>query len=148
MRLKFALVPLLAAVALAGYVGLHPGHAYSAPRMAAASATALGQAAYSIDPNHSSISFEITHMGLANIHGRINKFSGKIIEDESDLTKSSVEFTAQVETVDTAIPARDNHLRAADFFEVAKYPELSFKSTKVAKKRNGYVVTGDLTMAT
>jgi polyisoprenoid-binding protein YceI len=147
MKLRTLLLPTAAAVGFAAYVALHPGVASSEPRMAASMPTPFAQqAAYTIDINHSSINFEITHLGLANIHGRINKFRGKIWEDDKDLTKSSVEFTAQVETIDTAIAARDNHLRNADFFEVSKYPELSFKSKKIARKRGGYVVTGDLTI--
>ena len=72
--------------------------------------------------------------------------SGKLIEDPKDLTKSSVEFTAQVDSIDTAIEARDTHLKASDFFDAAKYPTLKFRSTKVEKKGSGYVVTGDLTI--
>jgi polyisoprenoid-binding protein YceI len=147
MKLKLALFPFALAAGFAAYVALHPGRAYSEPRMASGKSTPFApQATYSIDPAHSSIYFEITHLGLAKVHGRINKFSGKIREDEKDLTNSSVEFTAQVDTVDTAIAARDNHLKTADFFEVAKYPEMTFKSTKVAKAKDGYVATGDLTI--
>ncbi len=147
MKIKIILPSIAIAAGFAAYVALHPGVSLAAPRMASGAPTRIAaQASYSIDPMHAGIYFEINHLGLSKITGRFNKFSGKIHEDEKDLTKSSVEFTAQVDSIDTAIAPRDNHLRTADFFEVAKYPELTFKSTKVSRKRGGYVVTGDLTI--
>ena len=147
MKIKFVVSTIAIAAGFAAYVAFSPGVSFAAPRMSAGNPTRLAaQASYSIDPMHSGVYFEISHLGLAKITGRFNKFSGKIREDEKDLTKSSVEFTAQVDSIDTAIGPRDNHLRTADFFEVAKYPELTFKSTKVSRKRGGYVVTGDLTI--
>jgi polyisoprenoid-binding protein YceI len=146
-KLSLTLLPVALVGGLAAYVAFHPGVAYAEPRLAAGSPAPFTQAAtYTIDPLHTSISFEITHLGLAQVHGRFNKFSGKIREDAKQLGNSGVEFTIQVDSVDTAIPARDAHLRNADFFDVAKYPEITFKSTKIAKVRNGYVATGDLTM--
>jgi polyisoprenoid-binding protein YceI len=102
---------------------------------------------YRIDPAHSTIGFAIRHYEINWVSGRFKDFSGTIRYDEQDVTKSSVEFTAKVESIDTGVAARDNHLRNADFFEVAKYPELSFKSTRVERKgKNGYVLHGDFTM--
>jgi len=69
---------------------------------------------------------------------------GRLIEN--DITKSSVEFSAIASSIDTGVAARDNHLRTADFFDVEKYPQISFKSTKVEKKGNEYLITGDLTI--
>jgi polyisoprenoid-binding protein YceI len=147
MNLKITLTPIAIAAGLAAYVTLHPGRAYTEPRLASVNSTPIGQqASYTIDPGHTSVYFEITHLGLSKTQGRFNKVSGKIREDVRDLTKSSVEFTAQVDSLDTALPVRDEHLRAAEYFDVAHHPELTFRSTKVAKAKGGYVVTGDLTI--
>ncbi|MBX3117593.1 MAG: YceI family protein [Fimbriimonadaceae bacterium] len=147
MKLRITLIPLALATLFAGYVAFHPGVAYAEPHFAKLSTTEFAdQASYTIDADHCSISFEITHLGLSQTHGRFNKFSGKLEEDAKDLTKSSVEFTAQIDSIDTAVAARDKHLLTADFFDAAKYPTLTFKSTKVEKTKDGYTVTGDLTM--
>jgi len=145
-RLLIAL-PIACALGYVGYVAFHPGVSFAEPRMAAGKVSKLADLAnYSIDPQHTSIYFEISHMGISRVHGRFNKFSGKMHEDASDLTKSSVEFAAQIDSIDTAVAARDTHLKSADFFDAAKYPEMSFKSTKIEKSKDGYVVTGDLTI--
>ena len=147
MKLRLVLATFILALGFGAYASLHPGVSLAESRIARGKSTPIAtQATYTIDPQHAGIYFEIMHLGLSKITGRFNKFSGKIREDAKDLTNSSVEFTAQVDSVDTAIAARDKHLCAADFFEVAKYPELTFKSTKVEKAKEGYVVTGDLTI--
>src|SRR5215213_3941228 len=102
---------------------------------------------YRIDPAHSIIGFAIRHLEINWIEGRFKDFTGTIRYDESDITKSSVEFTAKVESIDTGIEGRDKHLRTADFFEVAKYPEMTFKSNRVERKgKDTYVLHGDLTL--
>ena len=101
---------------------------------------------YSLDPNHSYIGFRIMHMGLAEVPGRFKDFSGTVNYDGADVTKSSVNFTAKVTSVDTGVERRDTHLRSKDFFEVETYPEMSFKSTKVEKKGANLLVTGDFTL--
>ncbi|MGV3616758.1 MAG: YceI family protein [Fimbriimonas sp.] len=147
MKFKSALIPVTLALGFVSVIAFHPGRAYAEPRIAQGKAAPMiVSGTYNVDPMHSGVYFEIVHMGLARVTGRFNKFSGKIVEDAKDLGKSSVEFTAQVDSVDTMIPARDTHLKNADFFEVEKYPTLKFKSTKVAKTKEGYVVTGDLTI--
>ncbi len=102
--------------------------------------------AYGFDKAHSSIGFRVKHMGLVDVPGYFRDFTGSVNYDAKDVTKSTVEFTAKMTSVDTGVAGRDNHLRNADFFEVEKYPEMTFKSTKVEKKGSGYVLTGDLTM--
>lgn len=141
-------IPLAVAVASIGYVTMHPGVAYAEPRLASSAPIAFTQklSSYTIDPEHSSLYFEITHLGLTKVHGRINKFTGKVREDDKDLTKSSVELTAQMDSIDTAVAARDTHLKTADFFDVAKFPTLTFKSTKIERKGKGYILIGDLTI--
>ncbi len=147
MKLKIALMPFALAAGFVLYVLLHPGIAYTEPRLASCKPTPFAkQASYTIDPMHTGIYFEINHMGLSTVRGRINKFNGKIQEDAGDLTKSSVEFSGQVDSIDTAVAARDTHLKSADFFEVAKFPELTFKSTKIEKSKGAYTMTGDLTI--
>jgi polyisoprenoid-binding protein YceI len=101
---------------------------------------------YKVDPAHSVIGFSIRHFEISFVRGRFKDFNAMIHYDASDMTKSTVEFTAKVESIDTGVAGRDNHLRAADFFEVAKHPEMTFKSTKVEKKGNGYVLHGDFTL--
>ncbi len=101
---------------------------------------------YDIDPKHSYIGFRVTHMGLAEVPGAFRDFSGSINYDGKDVSKSSVNFTAKVTSVDTGVAPRDTHLRTADFFEVEKYPDMTFKSTKVEKKGDKWEVTGDFTL--
>lgn len=102
--------------------------------------------AYNFDKAHASIGFRVKHMGLVDVPGYFRDFKGMINYDAKDVTKSSVEFTAQATSVDTGVAPRDKHLRTADFFDVEKFPELSFKSTKVEKKGKNLMITGDLTM--
>ena len=102
---------------------------------------------YQIDPAHSIIGFSIRHLEIAWVEGRFKDFKGTIHFDESDVTKSSVEFSAKIESIDTGVEPRDKHLRTADFFDAAKYPEMSFKSTRVARRgKDGYVLHGDFTL--
>ena len=101
---------------------------------------------YNFDKAHSNIGFRIKHMGLAEIPGYFSDFTGAINYDAADPTKSSVEFTAKATSINTGVEPRDKHLRNADFFEVEKYPDITFKSTKIEKRGNSYVATGDFTM--
>ena len=101
---------------------------------------------YSFDKAHSFIGFKVKHMGLVEVPGFFRDFNGTVNFDAADPSKSSVEFKAMMTSVDTGVAGRDGHLRKADFFEVEKYPEMTFKSTSVAKKGNGWIVEGDLTM--
>ena len=102
---------------------------------------------YNIDPAHSIIGFSIRHLEINWVEGRFKNFKGVIHFDDSDITKSSVEFTAKIESIDTGVEARDKHLRTADFFDAAKYPDMTFKSTKVERKgKDSYVLYGDFTL--
>jgi polyisoprenoid-binding protein YceI len=102
---------------------------------------------YKIDPGHSVIGFSIRHFEISFVRGRFKEFNGMIRYDASDVTKSTVEFTAKTESIDTGVAGRDNHLRTADFFDVAKFPELTFKSTRVERKaNNAYLLHGDFTL--
>jgi polyisoprenoid-binding protein YceI len=102
---------------------------------------------YNIDPAHSIIGFSIRHLEIAWVEGRFKDFKGTVRFDESDVTKSTVEFSAKIESIDTGVEPRDKHLRTADFFDAAKYPEMTFKSTRVERKGGDkYVLHGDFTL--
>ena len=101
---------------------------------------------YAFDKNHSFIGFKVRHMGLIEVPGFFRDFTGEVNFNADDITKSSVTFKAMTTSVDTGVPNRDKHLRTADFFDVEKFPEMTFKSTKVEKKEKTWLVTGDLTM--
>ena len=112
------------------------------------SAAALGQAVqWEIDPAHSSAQFSIRHMMVSNVRGEFAKLSGTVVYDPKNLKASSVEATIDATSINTHEPKRDEHLKSPDFFDVAKYPTLTFKSKKVAKAGGGKLrVTGDLTL--
>ena len=109
----------------------------------AAAATSTWQ----IDPNHSAAQFAVRHLGLSTVRGAFTKVSGTIQFDDKDITKSSVDVTIDAASVDTRVEGRDKDLRSDHFFEVEKYPTLTFKSTKVEQAEVGKLkVTGDLTI--
>src|SRR5918993_262509 len=102
---------------------------------------------YKIDPAHSLIGFAVQHLEINWVEGRFKEYEGTIRYDDKDVTKSSVEFSAKVASLDTEVEARDKHLRTADFFEVEKYPTMTFKSTRVERKgKEALVLHGDLTL--
>jgi polyisoprenoid-binding protein YceI len=101
---------------------------------------------YSLDKAHSRLGFKIKHMGIVDINGEFNKFDVKINLNNGSWDGSSIEMTAESKSIYTGIEMRDNHLRSADFFDVEKYPTLTFKSTSVKKVKNKYIISGDFTM--
>jgi polyisoprenoid-binding protein YceI len=102
---------------------------------------------WTFDPKHSDASFAVKHLVISTVRGHFGKVTGTVQLDEVDVTKSSVEATVDTTTVDTRIADRDRHLKSADFFEVEKYPTMTFKSKKVETKGEGKLaVTGDLTI--
>ena len=101
---------------------------------------------YAIDPAHSQVDFGIKHMGISTVHGRFAIKEGTVDLDPQNLTDSAVMATIDVTSVDTGVTARDGHLRSPDFFDTAKFPTATFKSTKIAKAGDGYDVVGDLTL--
>ena len=102
---------------------------------------------YNIDPAHSIIGFAVRHLEINWVEGRFKDFKGSVNFDDKDVTKSTVQFTAQIVSIDTGVEPRNKHLRTADFFDAAKFPEMKFTSTKVEKKgKDKYVLFGDLTI--
>ena len=99
-----------------------------------------------IDPVHSDASFQVRHF-VSNVRGRFTDFTGTIVGDPAKPEAASVEFTIKAASIDTAQPGRDKHLRSADFFDAEKFPEITFKSTKVTPTgKNKYDIAGALTM--
>jgi polyisoprenoid-binding protein YceI len=102
---------------------------------------------WKIDPQHSSAQFAVRHMAISTVRGAFSKVTGTITLDDKDITKSTVDVSIDVSTVDTREPARDNDLRSDKFFDVAHFPTMTFKSKKVEQTAPGKLkVTGDLTI--
>jgi polyisoprenoid-binding protein YceI len=101
---------------------------------------------WQIDPNHTNAQFVVRHLGISNVQGQFNKVTGSLQLDDQDVTKSSVNATIDINSVDTRVDARDKDLRSPNFFDVAKYPTMTFVSKKVARAADGkLLMTGDLT---
>src|SRR3954454_24710861 len=101
---------------------------------------------YKIDPVNSNATFSVRHLLVSTVRGRFAQVNGTILIDNADMTKSSVNAVISTASINTDNERRDNHLKSAEFFEVAKYPEITFKSTRVEKTANGYAATGLLTI--
>ena len=112
----------------------------------AAPALRAERESFSFDPAHTQVGFKVRHFD-SKVGGTFKKFSGTIEIDREKPTASSVDFKIEAATIDTGNENRDKHLNSADFFDTAKFPEIAFKSTKIAEKgKDVYEVTGDLTM--
>jgi polyisoprenoid-binding protein YceI len=99
-----------------------------------------------LDPNHSSAQFSVRHLGISTIRGTFNK-TGGVVVDSADLSKASVNVTIDASSVDTRVEMRDKDLRSDHFFDVAKYPNITFQSKRVEAAGTGKLkVTGDLTI--
>jgi len=106
-----------------------------------------GTTTYQIDPRHSSAGFGVTHLMISTVHGEFHGVTGTVVVDDTDIGKSTVNVTIDATSVDTREPDRDKHLKSEAFFDVAKYPAITFQSTKVERNTDGTLkVTGDLTI--
>jgi polyisoprenoid-binding protein YceI len=144
-RSKTSVLLVVCAVALVA-ISLSLNIAGAQQKPAGVSFESIPTGDYRVDAAHSVIGFSIRHFEISFVRGRFKDFTSTVHFDADDVTKSTVQFTAKVESVDTGVTGRDNHLRTADFFDVAQFPEMTFKSTKVEKKGNGYVMHGDFTL--
>jgi polyisoprenoid-binding protein YceI len=102
---------------------------------------------YPIDNNHSTVSFSVPILGgLSQVKGKFMDFAITLNNDEKDITKSNVSVVIKATSINTGIEGRDRHLRTADFFDVEKFPEITFKSEHIEKKGKQYIAHGPLTM--
>ncbi|QRK10377.1 YceI family protein [Archangium violaceum] len=107
----------------------------------------MANAIWNIDTTHSGIHFSVRHMVIAKVRGSFRTYSGTVSLDEQDISASSVSVRIETASIDTGVEQRDTHLRSADFFDVEKFPTITFQSTKVEKSSgNGLRVTGNLTL--
>jgi polyisoprenoid-binding protein YceI len=102
---------------------------------------------WNIDPAHSAAEFKVKHMMISNVKGQFAKVTGTLTLDESDLSRSRVEATIEASSLETRDAQRDAHLKSADFFDVEKFPTLTFQSTKISQVKDGELaIEGDLTI--
>jgi polyisoprenoid-binding protein YceI len=126
-------LPILAALALA---------VCAIPSTTSAQATT-----WQLDPEHSNAQFTVRHLGISNVQGEFTKITGTAVIDDSDISKSSVNATIDVNSVDTRVADRDSDLKSDHFFDVAKYPTMMFQSTKIVKTGDDTAkMTGNLTI--
>jgi polyisoprenoid-binding protein YceI len=104
-------------------------------------------APWEFDPEHTGVQFKVRHLMVSHVRGDFEKVSGKIVYDESDVTKSTADITIEAASINTGVAKRDEDLRGPDFLDVAKYPTITFKSKKVEKAGEGKLkMTGDITI--
>jgi polyisoprenoid-binding protein YceI len=104
-------------------------------------------ATWEVDNAHSTVGFVVKHLIIAKVRGHFSTFSGTVVIDDKDITKSKVDVKIDPASIDTDNGKRDEHLKSADFFDIAKFKDMTFKSTKIEKMGDGKLkMTGDLTM--
>jgi polyisoprenoid-binding protein YceI len=108
--------------------------------------TAYGGDTFKVDPIHSSIVFSIKHFGVTDFYGDFKEISGTVSFDATDASKSSVELSVPVASLDSRNEKRDQHLKSPDFFNAAQFPAITFKSSKIEGSGDSYKVTGDLSI--
>lgn len=101
---------------------------------------------YDIDSAHSAAQFSVRHLMVSNVRGSFKKLTGKVVFDESNPSATVVQASIDVSTVDTGEPARDTHLKSPDFFDLAKFPTMTFVSRSAIRTSQGVDLSGDLTL--
>lgn len=112
------------------------------------SVVGFAQTGWAVDPMHSSVNFNIKHMGISFVQGRFDKFDGKVAASkEGGLDKAEFSFFVNTNSVNTGVEMRDKHLQSADFFDAEKFPTMTFESSSITKdKNNTYTLKGKLTI--
>ena len=114
------------------------------------SAATIAQAqtiTWQLDPAHSNAQFSVRHLGISNVQGEFTKVSGTVQLDDQDISKSTVNATIDVSSVDTRVQRRDDDLKSDHFFDIAKYPTITFQSTRIVSTGDGAAkMTGNLTI--
>ena len=111
-----------------------------------AAAPASAADTWVVDASHTNVDFSVRHMMITNVKGSFTTFEGTLEYDPKQVTKTKIQGTVDVASVDTDDAKRDEHLRSPDFFDVATHPKMTFESTKVIKDGDGYVAVGNLTL--
>ena len=101
---------------------------------------------YNIDASHSYVGFSVRHLAVTNVRGKFTRFSGHIMLNEQDMTKSTVNVTIEAGSIDTSNERRDADLRSDNFFDAATFPSITFVGRRVERSDDGLVLVGDLTM--
>jgi polyisoprenoid-binding protein YceI len=102
---------------------------------------------WQIDPAHSAAHFSVRHLMISNVRGEFSKLSGTVVLDPADLTRSTVEVSLETDSINTREPQRDEHLRSADFFDVANHPAITFRSKHIsAAGSDNFKLSGNLTI--
>ena len=109
---------------------------------------AFAQTQWKVDSYHSSLNFNISHSGISIVNGKFLEYTGNLTTNADALNDASFDFVVDVKSINTNVENRDNHLKSPDFFEVEKYPTMTFKSTKILAtgKPNQYLLYGNLTI--
>jgi len=108
--------------------------------------TAESKTTWSIDSAHSGVHFSVKHLVVATVRGQFDKVSGSVVIDPLNPAESRIHAVIDAASIDTREPQRDAHLRSPDFLDVEQFPTIEFRSTRVARTKDGYAVTGDLTI--
>ncbi|SRR5690554_3012085 len=108
----------------------------------------FAQTQWKVDPFHSSLNFNISHSGISIVNGKFHEYTGTLTTNGESMENANFDFTIKVNSIDTSVENRDNHLRSEDFFEIEKYPNMTFKSTKILEtgKADHYLLYGNLTI--
>lgn len=107
----------------------------------------LAKTTWAIDPTHSEIQFKVKHLVISTVTGSFKSFEGVLETDSDNFSDATIQFSADVNSIDTNMPQRDAHLKSADFFDAENHPKLTFVSSSfIQKDEDTYILTGDLTM--
>lgn len=106
----------------------------------------FAQTTWSVDPMHSSVNFNIKHMGISFVQGRFDKFEGSVVTPGANLDRAQFNFSVNTQSINTGVEMRDKHLISADFFDAEKFPEIKFDGVSIMAKNNSYTLKGRLTI--